>query len=39
MPTKEQIARETPERRQKRLEYGRNYNKITSEKINKTNVE
>ena len=39
MPTKEQIANETPERRQKRLEYGRNYNKINSEKINKTNEE
>ena len=39
MPTKEYLAKETPEQRERRLEYGRNYNKINSEKINKTNVE
>ena len=39
MPTKEKIARETPEQRERRLEYNRNYNKINSEQINKTNSE
>ena len=38
MPIKERIASETPEQRERRLEYGRNYNKINSEKINEANV-
>ena len=38
MPIKEQITKETPEKRHERLEYGRNYNKINSEKINEANV-
>ena len=39
MPTKEKLAKETPEQREKRLEYGRNYNKVNSEQINKRNSE
>ena len=39
MPIKERIASETPEQRQRRLEYGRNYNKLNSEKIYKRNCE
>ena len=39
MPTKEKLAKETPEQREKRLEYGKNYNKINSKKINKRNSE
>ena len=39
MPSKEQIANETPERRQQRLEYNRNYYKQNSENINKKNIE
>ena len=39
MPTKEKLAKETPEQREKRLEYNRNYNKINSEKINQANSE
>ena len=39
MPTKEKLAKETPEQREKRLQYGRNYNKINSEKINQANIQ